>query len=82
MNNDIDALRQHLFETLAALRDKDAPMDLDRAHMVAEIAGKIIETAKVEVNFIRETGAVGSGFLVDRPQGMRRIDGTKAGKQS
>jgi hypothetical protein len=52
----IDALRDHLFATLAALRDPEKPMDIDRAKAVSEVAQTIINTAKVEVDFMRQTG--------------------------
>lgn len=52
----IDALREHLFATLAALRDPEQPMDIDRAKAVSEVAQTIINTAKVEVDFMRQTG--------------------------
>jgi len=64
VKNKIDDLRNHLFETLEALKDKDEPMDLDRARAVADVARVIVESAKVEVAFLKTTGAVnGSGFL-------------------
>lgn len=64
MPNNIDDLRTHLFETLAALRDKEKPMELDRARTVAQIAKVIVESAKVEVEFLGVTGAARStGFL-------------------
>lgn len=64
MANTIDDLRSHLFETLAALKDKDQPMELDRARAVADVAKVIVESAKVEVDFLKVTGAVKStGFM-------------------
>jgi hypothetical protein len=64
MANTIDDLRKHLFETLDALKDKDKPMELDRAQAVADVAKVIVESAKVEVNFLKVTGALKStGFL-------------------
>jgi len=62
--NKIEDLRNHLFETLEALKDPDKPMDIDRAKAIAGVAKEIIESAKVEVDFLRVTGAVaGSGFI-------------------
>lgn len=60
----IEDLRSHLFDTLAALkRDKD-PMDIERAQAIANVANAIIESAKVEVNFLKVTGAIKStGFM-------------------
>lgn len=64
--NKIDDLRDHLFETLEALKDDEKPMDLDRARAVAEVAKVIVESAKVEVSFLKVTGAVRStNFLPD-----------------
>lgn len=62
--NKITDLRDHLFETLEALRDRDQPMDIQRAKAIADVARVIVETAKVEVDFANVTGAVvGTGFL-------------------
>lgn len=64
MPNTIDDLRSHLFEALAALKDKDKPMELDRAKAVADVARVIVDSAKVEVDFLKVTGAAQStGFL-------------------
>jgi hypothetical protein len=64
MRNKIDDLRNHLFETLEALKDDEKPMDLDRARAVAEVAKVIVESAKVEVAFLKVTGAVrATGFI-------------------
>jgi hypothetical protein len=58
--NKIDDLRNHLFETLEALRDEDKPMELERARAVADVARVIVESAKVEVAFLNVTGAIRS----------------------
>lgn len=64
MKNKIEDLRNHLFATLEALNDPDKPMDLDRAKTVAEVAQVVVNTAMVEVNFLKVTGAIGSsGFI-------------------
>ena len=64
--NKIDDLRNHLFETLEALRDEEKPMDLDRARAVAEVASVIVASAKVEVDLLKVTGRrKGSGFMPD-----------------
>ena len=62
--NKIDDLRNHLFETLEALKDKDEPMELERARAVADVAKVIVESAKVEVSLLKVTGGLqGSGFI-------------------
>jgi hypothetical protein len=42
-------------------------MDLDRARVVNEVARSVIETAKVEVEFIRATDGAESPFLKPAP---------------
>jgi hypothetical protein len=45
---------------------KDEPMDLDRAKTVAEVAKVLVDLAKVEMAFLKVTGAMRStGFLPD-----------------
>lgn len=61
--NDITSLRGHLFDTLRALNDKESPMDVDRARAVSDIAQTIINSAKVELEHLKVTGARGTGFL-------------------
>jgi len=64
--NKIEDLRNHLFETLEALKDTDNPMPIDRARAVADVARVIVESAKVEVDFLRVTGGTKStDFLPD-----------------
>lgn len=58
--NKIEDLRNHLFETLEALKDDEKPMDLKRAKAVADVAKVIVESARVEVDFLRVTGATKS----------------------
>ena len=68
MSNDntppsITGMREHLMATLASLRDRENPMDVDRARAVAQVAGVLVESAKVEVEYIRVTGGEQSHFL-------------------
>ena len=64
MKNKIEDLRDHLFATLEELRDDQKPMDIKRALAVSQVAGTIIESAKVEVAFLNVTGAKqGTGFI-------------------
>jgi hypothetical protein len=64
--NKIDDLRDHLFETLEALKDDEKPMDIDRAKAIADVARVIVDSAKVEVDFLKVSGAIKStDFLPD-----------------
>jgi hypothetical protein len=76
-NPHINDLREHLMATLAALRDRENPMEPDRARAVAQVAGVLVETAKVEVDYIKATGQDRSGFLEEPPQ--IESDATTAG---
>ncbi|SAK65863.1 hypothetical protein AWB80_03112 [Caballeronia pedi] len=63
MSNNISTVRQHLLDTLADLRNRENPMEVERARAVADVARVLVDSAKVEVDFIRATDATGSGFL-------------------
>jgi hypothetical protein len=64
MSHTINDLREHLFATLEGLRNKDNPMDIDRAKAVSEVAQTIINTAKVEVEHMKVSGEIeGTGFI-------------------
>lgn len=64
--NKITDLRDHLFETLEALKDPDQPMDIERAKAIADVARVVVDSAKVEVDFVRATGIQRStDFLPD-----------------
>lgn len=52
--NKIEDLRNHLFEAMEMLKDKE--MDIDTAKAMADIAQVIINSAKVEVQYLKETG--------------------------
>lgn len=57
----INDLRDTLFATLEAV--KSGAMDLDKARQVNEVAKTIVETAKVEVDYLRVTGGGESTFI-------------------
>lgn len=74
MKNKIDDLRNHLFATLEALQDKDAPMDIERAKAVSEVAQVIINSAKVEVDFLKTTGNMkATDFIPDEVRAPPRL---------
>ncbi|HEY4358235.1 MAG TPA: hypothetical protein VGN16_20990 [Acidobacteriaceae bacterium] len=58
-------LRNHLFEALEALKDEDKPMELARAKVISDVAQTIINSAKVEVEFLDALGATGSAEFFD-----------------
>lgn len=58
MKNKMVDLRNHLFATLEALQDKDDPMDISRAKAIADVSQTLINSVKVEIDFINATDQV------------------------
>ena len=54
----IDQVRQALLATLADLRSREAPMDIERAKAVATVASVLVDTAKVENEYLKLTDRV------------------------
>lgn len=74
MSNNINDLRQHLFDALKGLKDKS--VDIETARAISDIAQVIVNTAKVEVDYAKATGSKGSGFLekpAELPPGITGI---------
>ena len=71
--NKISDLRDHLFETIEALKDPEKPMDIERARAISDVAQTIINSAKVEVDLVKACSgsAPGSQFFL-LPQQERR----------
>jgi hypothetical protein len=61
-------LRQHLLDTLADLRNREQPMEPDRARAVAQVAGVLVDSARVEVDYLKVTGQDRAGFIEEPPQ--------------
>ena len=69
MKNKIEDLRNHLFVTLEGLLDEDNPMDINRAKAVADVAQVVVNSAKIEVDFVKATkGKTGTGFIKTVPE--------------
>lgn len=64
----ISELRQQLLDTLKDLRNREQPMEPDRARAIAQVAGVLVDTAKVEVDYLKATGQDRAGFLEEPPQ--------------
>jgi hypothetical protein len=61
--NKLSDLRDHLFETLEALKDEEKPMELARAKAIADVAQTIINSATVEVKAAAAFGQANSEFF-------------------
>jgi hypothetical protein len=64
MKNKLTDLRNHLFATIELLLDDESPMDIDRAKAVSDVAQTIINSAKIEVDFLKQVGgSQTTGFI-------------------
>ncbi len=59
--NKIEHLRDHLFEVIEMLKDGD--MEIEKAKAITDVAQTIINSAKVEVDFIKTVHGNGSDFI-------------------
>lgn len=57
----INDLRTTLFDTLQGI--KDGSIDLDKARAINEVSKTIIDTAKVEVDYLKVNGGGESAFV-------------------
>ena len=67
----ISDLRAALFDALQKV--KDGSMDLDKARAVNELGKTLIDSAKVEVDYLRTTGGDESSFIAsaaERPSSI------------
>jgi hypothetical protein len=73
MKNKMEDIRNHLIAAMEGLADPDNPMDIERARAISEIGQVLINSAKVEVDFIKVAGGQGTGFLVERDPQVPRL---------
>lgn len=57
----IQDLRRRLFETIDGV--KDGSIDIERARMIGDISQVIVNTARVEVEYLKATGGGESTFI-------------------
>lgn len=75
MKNKLEDLRNHLFATLEALQDEEKPMDVSRAKAISEVSQTLINSAKMEIQYLEVTNQrSGSSFFagVDHTHGIGR----------
>lgn len=67
MSQNINDLRKTLFETLQGV--KDGTVSVEKARAVADLSQNIINTAKVEIDYLKAGGKVTSEFIeVSQPK--------------
>ena len=57
----IEDLRAILFSTIEGVKSGEMP--LDKAKMISDLSQVMVNSAKVEVDFIKASNGTGSGFL-------------------
>ena len=82
MSTHISDLREHLMQTLESLRNRSNPREPDRARAIATVAGVLVDTARVEVDYIRATGQDTSNFIdsLKTPKAQAAITNAPTGK--
>ena len=75
-NPHIDQVRQALMDTLADLRNRENPMEIDRAKAVAQVASVLVETARVENQYLEISGQHKSNFMEEKRTPELGHDGT------
>lgn len=71
----IDQVRSALLDTLSALRDKTNPIDLDRVKAMVAVSNTLVDTARVENDYLKFTGQNRSTFLANKSDGIPSIGG-------
>ena len=61
--NTVQDLRKHLFDTIQALKDPANPMDIARAKAISNAAQVVVNSVKVEIDYMKLTGRDGTGFI-------------------
>lgn len=65
MKNTITDLRNHLFEQIEKISDANTPEDqakeIEKAKAIKDLAQVIVNSAKVEVDFLKKTGRENPG---------------------
>lgn len=54
--NKINDLRDHLFEVIEKLQEGDENMSIEKAQTISMVANTIINSARVEVEYMKATG--------------------------
>jgi len=62
----IDQVRSALLDTLSALRDGTKTIDLDRVKAMVAVSNTLVDTARVENDYLKLTGQSRSNFLADQ----------------
>lgn len=80
-SNHVSTVRQHLLDQMKALRGATTPeameRELGRSKGLSELAQAVVNTAKVEVEYIKATGQGATPFLQTPAGQLPAPDGSK-----
>lgn len=81
MSIHISQLRAELLATLQDLRNPNRPMEPDRARAVAQVAAVMVDTARVEVEYLKVTKQDNSSFIdgLKAPNALEAISNAPGG---
>jgi len=75
MKNKISDLRNHLFSVLEELTDPESTYDIAKAKVVADVAQVIINSAKIENDYIKIIGGShGTGFIEEGRMDVKQLN--------
>lgn len=80
LERNITGVREALFEQLERLRTNANDAEIKRAKAVSEIAGRIVDSARVEVEYVRATTSDGTGFMSKPEEKPELPNGMKVSK--
>lgn len=63
MTTHITELRSELMATLRDLRNRVTPMEPDRARAVAQVAAVLVDTARIEIDYMKVAKVDTSNFI-------------------
>lgn len=72
-NTKIQDLRDTLFDVIAELKNPDSKIDIERVKAISDLSQVIINSAKVEVDYMKNVGGLGSGFIPMQPHEVKKI---------
>ncbi len=61
--SNISQVREELLATLADLRNREKPMEPERGNTIAKVAGVLVDSARVEVEYLKAINGRSSEFF-------------------
>jgi hypothetical protein len=73
--NQITEMRSFMFDQMRRLNDPNCDIDkeIKRTEAMVTVGKTLIESAKVEVDFIKVTNSVGTGFIPGVTNGQKQL---------